>query len=115
MKQVVIENPVLNSPFREPARHFRFTDEGITNEVEEGRRKSSYFVPITRPKNKGKQQSLFETEWTQDRIEENRFVNEVRRHVSFWRNRKAIRRLLLYKESIVFATEGKIISYIKNV
>ncbi len=26
---VVIENPILNSPFIEPARHFRFSDEGI--------------------------------------------------------------------------------------
>jgi len=88
MKQVVIENPVLNSPFHEPTRHFRFTDEGITNEIDDGRRISSYFVPIARPKKKGKQQSLFETEWTQDRIEENRFVNEVRRRVSFWRKGK---------------------------
>lgn len=30
MSQVVIENPVINSPFYEPTRHFRFTDEGIT-------------------------------------------------------------------------------------
>ena len=59
MKQVVIENPVLNSPFREPTRHFRFTDEGITNEIEDGRRISSYFVPIARPKKKGKQRALF--------------------------------------------------------
>jgi hypothetical protein len=29
MEQVVIENPVINSPFVEPARHFRFADEGI--------------------------------------------------------------------------------------
>ena len=35
MKQVVIENPVINSPFEEPQRHFRFTDEGITNEIVE--------------------------------------------------------------------------------
>jgi len=33
MRHVVIENPVINSPFTEPARHFRFTDEGITNET----------------------------------------------------------------------------------
>ena len=26
MKQVVIENPVINSAFKEPSRHFRFTD-----------------------------------------------------------------------------------------
>ena len=85
MKHVVIENPVLNSPFREPTRHFRFSDEGITNEIEDGRRISSYFVPIAQPRKKGKQRSLFETEWTQDRIEENRFVNDVRRRVSLWR------------------------------
>lgn len=29
----VIENPILNSPFREPTRHFRFDGEGITNEI----------------------------------------------------------------------------------
>jgi type III restriction enzyme len=26
MKQVVIENPILNSPFEEPRRHFKFTE-----------------------------------------------------------------------------------------
>ena len=70
MKQIVIENPVINSPFDEPARHFRFTDEGITNEVIDGRRSSSYFVPIARPRKKGQKQLEFDTEWTQDRIEE---------------------------------------------
>ena len=45
MSQVVIENPIINSPFSEPTRHFRFSDEGITNEIGDGRRASSYFVP----------------------------------------------------------------------
>jgi adenine-specific DNA-methyltransferase len=49
MTQVVIENPILNSPFAEPVRHFRFSDEGITNEVAPGRRSSSYFVPVPKP------------------------------------------------------------------
>ena len=53
MSQVVIENPIINSPFDEPTRHFRFTDEGITNEIVDGRRTSSYFVPIAKPKKKG--------------------------------------------------------------
>jgi hypothetical protein len=26
--QIVIENPILNSPFTAPGRHFRFDDEG---------------------------------------------------------------------------------------
>ena len=86
MKQVVIENPIINSPFNEPARHFKFTDEGITNEIIDGRRISSYFVPIARPKKKGKSQpALYETEWTQDRLEENRTVNDIRRRVAMWR------------------------------
>ncbi|HWG43635.1 MAG TPA: hypothetical protein VN688_12680 [Gemmataceae bacterium] len=82
MSQVVIENPIINSPFDEPTRHFRFTDEGITDEVVDGRRISTYFVPIARPKKKGKEKLLFETEWTQDRIEENKLVNQIRRRVA---------------------------------
>ncbi len=70
MGQTVIENPIINSPFDEPNSHFRFTDEGITNEVIDGRRTSSYFVPISKPKKKGAKQLQFDTEWTQDRIEE---------------------------------------------
>ena len=54
MADALIENPILNSPFLEPRRHFKFNDSGITNEVAEGRRTSSYFIPIARPKKKGK-------------------------------------------------------------
>jgi type III restriction enzyme len=43
---VVIENPILNSPYKAPTRHWKFNDDGITNEIEEGRRKSAYFMPI---------------------------------------------------------------------
>lgn len=84
MKQIVIENPVLNSPFEEPTRHFRFSDEGITNEIVESRRVSAYFIPIPKPKKKGAQLA-FDTEWTEDRLEENSFINRVRERVSLWR------------------------------
>ena len=85
MTQVVIENPVLNSPYTEPTRHFKFTEDGISDEIVEGRRRSSYFVPIARPKKQGGQQTLFETEWTQDRVEETKLVNEIRERVTLWR------------------------------
>ena len=85
MNQVVIENPIINSPYEEPKRHFRFTDEGITNDIEEKRRISSYFVPIPRPKKKNPKQLVFETEWTADRVEENKFINQVRERVALWR------------------------------
>ncbi len=53
--QMVIENPILNTPFDEPTRHFRFDDDGITDEVADGRRRSSYFMPIPKAKTKGGQ------------------------------------------------------------
>jgi type III restriction enzyme len=103
MPDVVIENPIINSPFGEPARHFKFSDEGITNEIVEARRVSSYFIPIAKPKKKGKSTQLaFDTEWTKDRIEENVFINRIRSRVSLWRKgnyegiTKTTRRLLEY-------------------
>ncbi len=81
---VVIENPVLNAPFSEPTRHFRFGDDGITDQILDGRRPSSYFVPIARPKKKG-QQLPFEAEWTNDRLEVNDKVNRIRERVGIWR------------------------------
>jgi type III restriction enzyme len=86
MTQVVIENPILNSPFEEPTRHFRFDDDGITDEVVTGRRRSEYFMPIPASRKRGGLQSelVFE-EWTQDRVEENKFINEVRERVGRWR------------------------------
>jgi type III restriction enzyme len=83
MADVVIDNPILNLPFDEPARHFRFGEEGITSEVVEERRVSSYFMPI--PAAKKRMQLHFDTEWTRDRIEENQFINQVRGKVGLWR------------------------------
>ncbi|HJZ11796.1 MAG TPA: DEAD/DEAH box helicase family protein, partial [Acidobacteriota bacterium] len=86
MKQVVIENPVLNSPFEEPKRHFRFTEDGITDEIIEARRISQYFVPIPQPKKRSaKQLSFAETGWTSDRVEENKDINKIRERVAIWR------------------------------
>jgi type III restriction enzyme len=38
---VVIDNPILNSPFDEPERHFRFSDDGITDKIADGRRRAA--------------------------------------------------------------------------
>ena len=86
MEQVVIENPVINSPFSEPTRHFRFNDDGITNEIIEERRESACFVPIPRPRKKSRQLSLLaDTEWMQDRYKVNELVNNIRYKVGLWR------------------------------
>lgn len=83
MSQVVISNPIINSPFEEPQRHFRFSDEGITDEIVAGRRQSEYFVPIAQPRKRAKQLA-FDT-WTEDRIQANEFINRVRGRVALWR------------------------------
>ncbi len=83
MSQVVIENPILNSPYEEPRRHFRFSDEGITNEIVEARRVSSYFMPIPAAKKKGKQLQ-FDTEWMRDRVEEKDKEAKVATARSLW-------------------------------
>lgn len=84
MKQVVIENPAINSPYDEPKRHFKFTEEGITDEIIEGiRRPSSYFIPTARPRSRGRQAQLhLDTEWTEDSLKEN---DEINRHGGFGR------------------------------
>lgn len=86
---VTIKNPVLNSPYHEPTRHWVFDDDGITDQIANVRRSSSYFIPIPPPKKKGAapQATLAgATEWTEDRLEENRFINQVRGLVKAWRD-----------------------------
>ncbi len=86
MREAVIENPVINSAFTEPRRHFKFDDDGITSEIVEARRPSAYFIPVAQPKKRGAQLQLG-TEWTDDRRRENDYINEVRGDVAGWRKR----------------------------
>lgn len=84
-RNTVIENPVINSPFEEPSRHFRFDEDGITNQIIGSRRVSAYFIPIAQPRKRDKKQMVFDTEWTKDRIEENVAINRIRARVGRWR------------------------------
>ena len=77
MAQVTIENPVINSLLEETRRHFRFTEDGVMDEIVDGHRISEYFVPIPRTKKKSSKQLSFKTEWTSDRLQENQFTNWV--------------------------------------
>lgn len=81
-----ITNPVINGPYDEPTRHFLFDDDGITDQIVDGRRRSQYFVPIPQTKKRGAQLQ-FDNEWTANRITPNEFVNDVRRRVDLWRRR----------------------------
>jgi type III restriction enzyme len=84
-----INNPVINSPFREPAQHYQLDDKSVpTGIVNSGRRASAYIVPIAQPKKSGAQPQpeldLGETE-VGGRTTPNALINEIRGHVSAWR------------------------------
>ena len=86
MAKVTIENPVINSPFEEPQRHFKFNARGITEEIAEGRRRSEYFMPFPKPKKQsGGAQMQFELP-DRDLREANAFINRVRVQVTAWRD-----------------------------
>jgi type III restriction enzyme len=99
--QVTIENPILNSAFSAPSRHFTFDNEGITTEIADKRRASMFFMPIARTRKRGGQ-AHFDTEWTADRIQPNTEINRIRERVDRWRQggyvdvTSTTRRLLMY-------------------
>lgn len=91
MSKVTIENPVINSPFEEPQRHFKFNARGITEEIAEGRRRSEYFMPFPKPKKRSGKAQTAEVQMQfelpdRDLREANAFINSVRTQVTAWRN-----------------------------
>lgn len=84
MSERIIENPVINSPYAEPERHYHFDDEGITSTILPARRDSEYFVPVPSARKRGAQLRL-QGDWSGDRIEKNEFINRVRARIADWR------------------------------
>lgn len=82
------DNPILNSPFREPDRHWLLDENGApTQIVNQGRRRSEYLVPIAQPK-KATQQTSLDLE-ARDAggvaFTSNELINEIRGHMARWR------------------------------
>ncbi|MEZ5211254.1 BPTD_3080 family restriction endonuclease [Gordonia sp. (in: high G+C Gram-positive bacteria)] len=88
MAEGTIDDPVINSPYRVPARHFVLDDAGHpTGEIAHGRRPSASFVAIA-PERKGKRgkgtQAAIDFGLT-ERVAENWLINEIRKEVGYWR------------------------------
>ena len=67
---------------------FYFLTKGSLYQIVTGRRPSSYFLPIAKPKNtRGGKNASLNTEWTNDRIEENELVNDIRQLLTAWRQK----------------------------
>lgn len=88
-----IKNPILNSPYDPPHQHFIIGPNGPTGEITPGRRPSESFIPIAQAR-KGRrasaggiQQSL-DYDLTGERREPNSVINELRRDIDLWRQRR---------------------------
>jgi type III restriction enzyme len=82
----LIDNPILNSPFRAPTRHFALDEEGApTGEVIDGRRISAYVVPVAAPRHRRDRQVEMQLDERGGQVTPNDFINELRRYVAEWR------------------------------
>jgi len=83
-----MKSPILNSPYFEPTCHFKSDERGLTEEVLEYRRPSSFFIPVPRAKTKEKQLelNLAEGAFGSELQKENEFINKMREKIKVWRN-----------------------------
>jgi len=99
-----MNNPILNSPYHEPARHFDSDDRGISDEILDFRRPSSFYIPIPRTSDhkKREEQLLMEGAYGSELKKDNEFINRMREKIGVWRKEdypgltKTSRDLLFY-------------------
>lgn len=96
MNDQFFDQPILNSPYEYPARHWELDDDGQpTHRIMESRRSAKFITPVPKPKKRGKstpqQQELFPTDdeglstQTQQYEQTAWIINAVRRDVDNWR------------------------------
>ncbi|EXJ50367.1 hypothetical protein AS96_15110 [Microbacterium sp. MRS-1] len=77
-----LSNPVLNSAYEEPGRHFEMGPSGPTGNVIEKRRLSEFFIPIPKPKRgagrakTAPQPTLDFSNLTDERVERNHKIDQ---------------------------------------
>ena len=90
-QQSFFENPILNSPYDYPRRHWKMdADNKPTGEINSSRRPSSNRTPIVTPRAKGKGNSAIQQDLFLDTSEgvdyrENELINRIRAEVDRWR------------------------------
>jgi len=83
-----MNSPILNSPYFEPNRHFKADEKGLTDEIIESRRSSSFYIPVPRAKTRQKQLELNTSEgaFGTELQKENEFINKIRAKIKQWRD-----------------------------
>ncbi|OGY20800.1 MAG: hypothetical protein A3A65_01340 [Candidatus Chisholmbacteria bacterium RIFCSPLOWO2_01_FULL_49_14] len=82
-----MKSPILNSPYFEPNLHFNADESGLTEEILEFRRPSSFYIPVPRARTKQKQLELniAEGAFGNELQKENEFINKIREKIKHWR------------------------------
>lgn len=83
-----MKNPIINSPYFEPTSHFNADERGISDEILEFRRPSSFYIPVPRTRKKDRQSdtNLAEGAFSEEMQQENELINNVRAKIKDWRN-----------------------------
>lgn len=80
-----VDDPVINSPFREPEKHYQLNDDGQpTGIVSPGRRQSMQIVPVAAARRRVRQGELALADADQE-TKVNQLVNDIREVVGAWR------------------------------
>lgn len=90
-KRNAMKNPIINSPYKEPIRHFKADERGISDDVIEMRRPSTRYVsgmPRTRKRDRQLELNLAEGAFSAEMQEENEFINKVRFVIGEWRRKE---------------------------
>ncbi|MDO8126257.1 MAG: DEAD/DEAH box helicase family protein [Candidatus Brocadiales bacterium] len=83
-----MKSPILNSPYAEPNRHFKADERGLTEEIFEYRRPSSFYIPVPRAKTKQQRLELNTADgaFGIELQRENELINKVREKIRNWRD-----------------------------
>lgn len=83
-----MKSPIINSPFSIPKRHFKADERGLTDEIINERRKSSFFIPVPKSSKRDKQLelNLAEGAYGSEMMKENEFINKIRERINIWRD-----------------------------
>lgn len=94
MDNLFFERPILNSPYKYPARYWELDEHGQpTQHIIESRRRAEFITPIPKPKKRKKsdnqQQFIFDEgkglSSKEQQYDPTPIINELRHHVDQWR------------------------------
>lgn len=85
-----MKSTILNSPYFEPKKHFASDNRGITENILDSRRPSSFYIPVPRAKTlkKKEEQNVTEGAFGNEMQRDNESINKIRERLTIWRSQE---------------------------